>query len=236
MNPENGHAHLFYGVTPPVLTCEANPEVHKKPIRYAAAIDIALTEKLDADRAYGKLLAKNPLHAYWSVLVWETRNYDLAGLASWLDIKSYLDGRRTLPAVGLGRNCTMFDLTRRWAYRERRKESYSRSDRFISACVAHAGGINAGFPTPLTQAEVRATGRSIGKWTWKNLSPEGFHAWCVRKGKAGARASAIVRGERSKALADEIRAYKAGHPELSNRAIALVLGRALDTVNRALRE
>jgi hypothetical protein len=140
MNPENGHAHLFYGVTPPVLTCEANPEVHKKPIRYAAAIDIALTEKLDADRAYGKLLAKNPLHAYWSVLVWETWTYDLSGLASWLDIKNYLDGRRTLPAVGLGRNCTMFDLTRRWAYRERRKESYSRSDRFISACVAQ--GIN----------------------------------------------------------------------------------------------
>jgi hypothetical protein len=100
----------------------------------------------------------------------------------------------------------MFDLTRRWAYRERRKESYSRSDRFIAACVEHAGGINAGFPVPLSQAEVRATGRSIGKWTWKNMSPEGFHAWCVRKGKAGARASAIVRGERSKALAEEAKA------------------------------
>jgi DNA-binding CsgD family transcriptional regulator len=36
--------------------------------------------------------------------------------------------------------------------------------------------------------------------------------------------------------AEEIRTYKQEHPELSNRAIAEVLGCALDTVNRACRK
>jgi hypothetical protein len=48
--------------------------------------------------------------------------------------------------------------------------------------------------------------------------------------------SILVRQAKSKALADEIRAYKVGHPDMSNRAIALEMGCALDTVNRAFRE
>lgn len=230
MNPANGNAHLFYGIEKPVLTCEENPEVHKKPIRYAAAVDIALTEQLDADRNYGKLIAKNPLHPHWRVLVWEHRSYTLDWLADWLDLKKYTDGRRKLPPIGLGRNCTMFDITRRWAYRERRKDRYTRAAEFLGACVAYAGNINAGFPTPLPMVEVRATGRSIGKWTWKNLSPAGFHEWC----EARRLKSIQVRQAKSKELADEIRAFKAGRPTYSMRDIAAVFGCAYYTVWRAL--
>ncbi|WP_299262109.1 replication initiation protein, partial [uncultured Kushneria sp.] len=48
-NPENGHAHLIYGLEVPVRTA---PDGKPGPIRYAAAVDCALRAVLDADEGY----------------------------------------------------------------------------------------------------------------------------------------------------------------------------------------
>jgi DNA-binding transcriptional regulator LsrR (DeoR family) len=64
------------------------------------------------------------------------------------------------------------------------------------------------------------------------MSPEGFHAWCVRKGKAGARASAIVRSERSKALAEAAKAlYATGKTQ---QQIATILDLSVRHIIRLL--
>ena len=53
-NPDNGHAHLFYGLTTPVGMSDAARDA---PIRYAAAVQAALLVKLCADPGYAGLIA-----------------------------------------------------------------------------------------------------------------------------------------------------------------------------------
>ena len=58
-NRANGHAHLIYGLETPIRTA---PDGKVAPLRYAAAIEAALREKLGADLGYSGLICKNPLH------------------------------------------------------------------------------------------------------------------------------------------------------------------------------
>ena len=235
MNLNNGHSHLFYGLKVSVIKCIENPKVHQKPLRYAASIDIALSLKLNADPGYAGFICKNPLHKHWNVQVWQRELYDLSWIADYLDLEPYKDGRKHLPPVGLGRNCTMFELTRRWAYTQIRKVGvYSNEASFIESVTNYAAGKNEAFPVPLPYPEVKATGKSVGRWTWRNMSPEGFIEWCSRRGKAGNIKSVAVRQTKSAERADEIRAYKLVHPEMSNVKIALVFGVDEKTVRRAL--
>jgi hypothetical protein len=173
-NPENGHAHLLYGLEVPVYK---QPEAHHKPLRYVAAIDVALTEKLQADPSYAGLLCKNPLHPHWNVTIYEKESYDLAWLADYVDLEPYRDKRKHLPPIGLGRNCTLFEVSRRWAYSKIRSYEGNASG-FIDLVTGYSRKYNCDrFPVPLPDTEVRATGKSIGKWTYKNMSPQGFRAW-----------------------------------------------------------
>ena len=56
MNPENGHAHLLYALKTAVRTA---PDGKMKPLKYAAAVERALCQKLDADTGYSGLICKN---------------------------------------------------------------------------------------------------------------------------------------------------------------------------------
>lgn len=183
-NKANGHAHLIYGLETPIRTA---PDGNVAPLRYAAAIEAALREKLGADRGYSGLICKNPLHSHWLVHVWEPRLYDLNWLADYLDLSPY-DGRRALPAYGLGRNCTLFEKTRQWAYKAIR-QGWPEYNEWLAACVDRASGYNAQFEQPLPVNEVRHTAKSIAKWTHKHLSPAEFSAWAARRGAKGGKAS-----------------------------------------------
>jgi len=231
MNPENGHAHLFYGLDCPVIRCEYNPKVHKSPIRYAAAIDVALTKKLEADFGYAGLISKNPIHPHWNVNVWEPVPYELADLAGWLDLEPYRDQRVRLPPIGLGRNCTLFDVCRRWAYREVRRGGYLNMDFFIHACLIHVEGINNEFPCPLPYSEVKAIAKSIGKWVYQHFTADGFIE-CRRKKN---RASQAVRKSTAAARNEKIREYKAKYKAATMRKIAAVFNCSLGTVSNALK-
>ena len=231
MNLDNGHCHLFYGLKVPVIKCIENPKVHVKPLRYAASIDVALSLKLNADPGYAGLICKNPLHKHWKVQVWQGELYDLGWLADYLDLEPYRDGRKHLPPVGLGRNCTLFELSRRWAYPQRRKvDLYSSEADFINAVTYYAAKKNELFPAPLPYSEVKAIGKSVGRWTWRNMSPEGYMEWGNRRREN----SIIVRQAKSAERAEEIRAYKLENPEASIRDISKELGYSLGRINRAL--
>ncbi|HHI5760716.1 replication initiation protein, partial [Klebsiella pneumoniae] len=168
-NKANGHAHLIYGLDTPIRTA---PDGNAAPLRYAAAIEAALREKLGADMGYSGLICKNPLHEHWLVQVWEPRLYDLAWLSDYLDLSSY-NGRKSLPEYGLGRNCTLFEKTRLWAYKAIR-QGWPDYPEWLAACVDRASGYNAQFEQPLPANEVRHTAKSIAKWTHQHLSPAGF--------------------------------------------------------------
>jgi hypothetical protein len=68
------------------------------------------------------------------------------------------------------------------------------------------------------------------------LLDDGFLYQCHRRARFGNKKSQEVRTVKAEERAEQIRSYKAEHPELSNRAIAKVLGFGRDMVDRVLRE
>lgn len=58
-NPVNGHAHLLYALNIAVRTA---PDASVKALKYAAAVERSLCEKLCADVNYSGLICKNPFH------------------------------------------------------------------------------------------------------------------------------------------------------------------------------
>lgn len=183
-NRANGHAHLIYGLETPIRTA---PDGNVAPLRYAAAIEAALREKLGADLGYSGLICKNPLHTHWLVQVWEPHSYDLGWLSDYLDLSPY-NGRKQLPAYGLGRNCTLFEKTRQWAYKAIR-QGWPGYETWLAAVVERAIGYNIQFEQPLPVNEVRHTAKSIAKWTHRNLTPEGFSAVQAARGAKGGKVS-----------------------------------------------
>ncbi|MCK0754402.1 replication initiation protein [Chromohalobacter japonicus] len=189
-NPENGHAHLIYGLDVPVRTA---PDAKSGPLRYAAAVDCALRALLGADEGYAGLIGKNPLHPHWRVTEWEPRLYELGDLDSWLDLSPYADRRKRLPQYGLGRNCNLFEYLRIWAYKAIR-QGWPEYGRWFEACLARAEGYNvaefAGTKAGRLPAnEVKATAKSVAQYTHKHFSPEGFRAYQAASGRKGGKAS-----------------------------------------------
>lgn len=230
-NPENGHAHLVYLLGVPV---HHNPDGSSRahPIRYLASIEASLRDKLQADPAYSGLLTKNPTHPRWEILLRQNHPYDLAWLADYLDLSKYADKRKNLPPVGLARNCTTFDRTRKWAYSEIRKpQSWFGYEFWFSAVLSKALSINSGFMEPLTSREVRGIAKSIAKWVWENMSFQGFQDWCSRRGKK----SGKVRMAKAEAKAELALFAKKENPDLSNRALAKKLGIAESSLRLLLK-
>lgn len=234
MNKENGHSHLCYYLAWPVYN---QPTAKKNPIRYVAAIDVALTHKLGADINYTKLIIKNPLNEHWVLYTFCEYPYELGELAEYLDLTKLKDGRRKLEGIGLGRNCNLFECTRRWAYKEIRKlaENYYlfntmyREIDFIERCITYACHHNI-FKIPLSTRECETIGKSVGRWVYRNMSPEGFKDWCARRGKK----SGVVRAKMADDKAELVIAYKAEHPTATIRAIADATGIPRNTVSRYL--
>jgi hypothetical protein len=110
-NRENGHAYIGYALAAPVCTTDA---ARLLPMHYRAAIEQAYLSGARADFSFAGPLAKNPLHPRWKV--WESANapaYELGHLAEYVD----LSNRIAPPAPeGFGRNCSLFDNLREWAY------------------------------------------------------------------------------------------------------------------------
>lgn len=227
INRDNGHAHLFYGLEVPVWRQFG---ARDKAYRFAASVDVALTKALEADPGYGKLLAKNPLRSdAWEILAFQRYAYDLPWLSDYLDLEPYLDQRRNLPAVGLGRNCTLFEYVRRWAYRNIRRDGWLSADLWRWAVEGTACAYNTEeFPNPLPYPEVRATAKSVAKWTWANMSPAGFRAW----GDARRAKSLASRREKANDTAERIHAAQREHPEASVRELAALLNIPKSTIAR----
>lgn len=185
-NRSNGHAHLLYGLEVPVRTAhDANP----KPLRYAAAVEHALGRKLKADINYSGLICKNPLHPHWRVETYQSELYDLGWLSDYVDLSPYADRRKNMPAYGLGRNCNLFDQTRKWAYRAIRQE-WPSIDAWLEQCFKQALSYNQSqFDQPLPINEVKHVARSIGKWTYQNMSAAGFSAYQAKVGAKGGQKS-----------------------------------------------
>lgn len=181
INPKNGHAHLFYGLISPIGLSTFSRDA---PIRYAAAIQNAFCLRLGADPSYVGLIAKNPLHGDWHS-IFNPVFYDLSELAEYVCL-----ARKNLThsTFGLGRNCSLFDEVRAWAYlwiMEYKRNQISQ-EHWLSVVQVQAEKANC-FQSPLSQNEVRSIAKSIAKWTWRNFSESSFSKIQSERGKLGGR-------------------------------------------------
>lgn len=174
-NPENGHAHLLYALKTSIRTA---PDGKMKPLKYAAAVENALRKKLDADVGYSGLICKNPNHGHWKIAVWQPELYTLDWLADSLDLNAAND-KEIVADYGLGRNCTLFDKTRKWAYRAIR-QGWPEYEQWLQACYERAYAYNLQFSVPLDESEVIGLAKSIAKWVINNFSPSSFENYVFK--------------------------------------------------------
>ena len=232
---DNGHAHLFYGLDIPIHDYHGASE---KALRYCAAVDVAMTELLKADPGYAKLLSKNPLHDRWLTVFPCSELYTLDDLAQYLDLDKYRDRRRRLPAIGYGRNCTLFEQLRRWAYRARR-DPFLSEEMFYHAVHNHGLMINSEFTPPLPHSEVRATAKSIAKWTWRRMSAEGYEHFMKVKLPEIQRCRSMKAAAKRTAKAQDLKqriietAYQC--PALTQTDIAILMGVTQQCVSKHLK-
>ena len=161
-NPTNGHAHIGYELKAPVPTTRA---AKQKIVEYLAKIEAGMARKLGADVGYSGLLIKNPCHIHWRTTIWTDEKYELNYLADFVDL---LPLSKKEQSEGLGRNCTMFDIVRKWAYKAIREHRGSTFDVWLSEVLKEAANVNGAFMKPLGYSEVKATSKSIAKYCWKN--------------------------------------------------------------------
>ena len=188
-NPENGHAHICYKLEIPLHTSEFSSI---KAIKYAQAVYYAYALKLGADLSYSQLITKNPLHPQHRTTHWTKQAYSLDYLADFVDLPKKLP--KKLEVVGLGRNVTMFEKGRRWAYTAVRDYLHHNSSlEWERAVRAQIEAINAGFEVPLPYSEVKATAKSIARWVWKRFSYGEFSAIQAKRGAKGGKKGGAVR-------------------------------------------
>jgi len=159
-NTQNGHGHSIYMIKTPVCI---SPKAKIPPQRWFAGIARGYTRRLGGDQGYSGLLCRNPLKHH---IIDYKRLYSLSELDDCLDFEDKAPYYESSKEVGVGRNVTMFDQVRTWAYRA--VVNYDSYRAFNDNILFKCREINAGFRFPLSDSEPRATAKSIAKWVWKN--------------------------------------------------------------------
>lgn len=203
INPDNGHSHLFYGLAVPVIRTDLG---RAKPLAYLAVVEYALREVLGADEHYTGMISKNPLHPHWTVIEHEAELWSLSELAEYLVLPAKLPKKAT--QIGIGRNCSLFEVARKWSYRQVLAHKISGTQETFSNAVLGACEKFNNFPEPLPFSEVKGIARSIARWVWRKydgrLTDEAFsarQASRARKGRGVARYH-HTEEERSQAVAE----------------------------------
>lgn len=189
-NRENAHAHLVWGLKAPVLVDGLG--ARDAPLRYLCAVESFMREKLQADTGYSGLITKNPAHPLWETLHGPRLAYDLEELAEYLPGLEKHRPKRRVEEVGLGRNVTLFDTLRKWAYtrvRAYKGGGIAGWNEWLSLTNSTALVRNADFSTPLDGREVWHIAKSVAKWTYRNFDIEAsdarFSALQSHRGKQG---------------------------------------------------
>lgn len=173
VNRANGHAHSAYLMASPVARHNC---ARVEPLRFFATVERGVARRLEADRSYVGLIAKNPVHTDWMVEWLRDEPYTLHELEGHLFERDMRPDPTPETTWGAGRNVTVFDELRTIAYREVRafKRDGASFDAWLDRCVKIALALNMQFPHAMKISEVRAIAKSVAKWIWKRFSIESF--------------------------------------------------------------
>ena len=131
--------------------------------------------------------------------------YDLEDLAEYIDLRKYQTKKKP-DEVGLGRNVSLFDKLRKWAYVAVRK--YRGSERNFVLWSAETYGkaleYNGDFVQPLLERECYHIAKSVAKWTWRKDA----EALAVFKARQSAKGQKGGKGMAIKAIAEELGVHR----------------------------
>lgn len=180
-SPQSGRCHYGYILKNGVCKTQ---QARLKPLKYAAAVENGIAKKLGSDPNYVGLITKNPLNSHWSPYWSGAELYDLDYLADFVDLSQ----PKSVKAenYGLGRNVNLFDDLRAWSYKRVLSfKSSSSFEQWMKEIERQAININAvcNQQNPLPFSEIKATARSVGKWTWKNFDVAKFSEIQSARGK-----------------------------------------------------
>ncbi len=165
-NPENAHAHLLFELDAPVLFSE---NARLAPQKYFKALWRGMTATMGGDPNYAGLMVKNPLSKKWRMTCCDVR-YGLPEIEEYCDPISELE-IETAESVYESRNCDLFNDARVWAYKAVKGYlSFSGWERDVLSLCEYRNSL---FMEPLPFSEVKATAKSIAKWSWKHRNSIG---------------------------------------------------------------
>ena len=244
-NRQSGHSHLFYAIQP-VCTTE---KAHSRPIAYMKAIYEAYALRLKADpQFHSGPVAKTPGHAWWLTHELHAGVYDLTKLADHVDLAltdPWGRGSR-LDEVSHSRHCILFEHLRHFAYsvvnREREQGTFESFTRRLEAFSFNKNSFQKlGFAQDLSIASLRATVKSVARWTWDRYKGSGgCHRGVMQLDKAlplqerQRQAAQRTHGLRQKATESKVRAacrqLQDKGEALTHAAIARLAGLTRQTV------
>lgn len=166
-NQNRGTSHLFYAITP-VSTSENS---RSKPIQYMKAIYAAFCEKLDADPSYSGPVAKTPGHPWWSTTEIHNHEYSLGELHDYVELNGYGGFRKPKEESIHSRHCILFDELRYYAYglveHEKKQGTFNSFVKKLTIFAeTHNTFTKMGFSSNLSWSQVKATIKSVSRWTW----------------------------------------------------------------------
>lgn len=174
---ETGRAHIIYALASPVLLGEKS---QPKPRRLLAAIEGAMGNRLGADPAYNGLLTKNPLNnkeweVWWSLQIAKYQLMQLSACLTDEEIYKYWPRKGNINLSATGRKMSTFIHTRLWAYRAINKNWDGSFNAWQEIVIAEANRYNkAEHKHPLPDIIIRSIGRSVARFSWKEITKEGF--------------------------------------------------------------
>jgi hypothetical protein len=179
-NRTTGHSHLFYAIAPVCTTEAARP----KPIEYMKAVYAAMAARLNADTQFHSgPVAKTPGHPWWDTWELHAHQYELGTLADYVELPAPFpqDARPAENHAPHSRHCQLFELLRHYAYsivgKLKAAGGYEQFVALLEAFSLNAMGrvVRAAGSAEgeLRWSSIRATVRSVARWTWEHYRGAG---------------------------------------------------------------
>lgn len=176
-NRNSKGAHLYYAIKPVCTSLAART----KPIDYMKAIYSAMATKLKADIDFHSgPVAKTPDHPWWATTELHAHEYELSQLADYVDLPLISPWAKNpnIDLVSHSRHCIMFEWVRHYAYsivkHEQEQGTFEGFTRMLEAFAHNKNSFyGLGFCQNLSQSSLRATVKSVARWTWERYTGSG---------------------------------------------------------------
>lgn len=249
-NPTNPERHQAFWLLRDPVHC--HPEARfRKPYQYLRAIEAAYDARYGCDPHFARHIHRNPLCLVSDAVWLHEQAYTLSELAEVVSLTPAAGkraaARSECVAVGRGRNCTLFDDLRHWAYRQVSDARAVDYDIWHRQVVTRALNLN-NFADqgPLQASEVYGVAGSVAEYVYYRYEPGSGSGvptpeFRARQAERGRRGGLVSRGggrpSKSGKTAQELilAAVKLKAEGLSNRDISDELNISASTVSAYLK-